>query len=240
MPTVVETSNVFHPADYSLPELRFLLEHLEESPTVALDGGQPVKTPRDRSVNLKVGEHVINPVQVRPLLQRMYELEELRRVRQKPWAGYDPIRESIERFIAFQENCIEWQKQGHPRHPSMHTWDSTGERYKGGIGSDPSDRIRHEILPNGERRPFEVHLLQSEQSKTKLPWLSKDAPVNTDRIIHENGIMHCTICDKPITSYDVALGRKAANKARAAARKHCKTAKNEIARHRTLFNIPIP
>lgn len=223
MPPTVE---LFEPADYSLPELRFLLAHLEESPTVAL-----------HDVALPPG---VSPDAIRPALEKFSRLEELQQKRNLPWAGYEPIRDSIERFIAFQEKCLQGQAMGDVRHPSTHTWDSTGASAKYGIGSDSSDKIRSELRPDGTRVPFAVQLTGAVRKRSSM-W-AKPAPQQApdDKIIlAENGTLTCSICDKVVANFDPERGSRAKNKAVSEARKHCMQASTEQARHRAIANVPV-
>jgi len=217
-------AEVFQPAKFSLPELHFMLEHLEESPTVALHGSVPKG---------------VNPDAIRPTLARFTELEELQRVRNVPWVGYDPIRESIERFIAYQAKCRQGQELGEPRHPSFSIFDSQGSAMKAGVGSDASDMVRNELKEDGTRQPFGVQLVGT-QRKSRM-WRGKQpVTVTVDEITHaENGTLTCTICEKVVASYDTDKGSRARNKAKADARKHCMTTKKEHARHRAIANVPI-
>lgn len=214
----------FEPADFSLPELRFLREHLKEPTTVALHGKLPPG---------------VAPEAIRAALTRFAELEDLHKHRNVPWAGYEPIEDSIDRFIAYQEKCMEAQQYGEPRHPSQKTWDSTGAMSDGGIGSDSADKVRNELREDGTRIPFAVKLVDGKR-RSKV-W-GRPRVINTqdDKITHANGVLHCTICDKPITSYDPArASSRTVNKARSTARKHCMTSKHEEARHRAIANVPV-
>lgn len=221
MPPAVE---LFEPADYSLEELAFMREHLTESPNVALHGGVPKG---------------VNPAEIRRALGRFAELEELSRVRKVPWAGYEPIKDSIERFIAFQEKCMEGQQNGEPRHPSQKTWDSMGNMVDGGIGSDASEKVRNELLPDGTRLPFAVPLVKV--TKRSRMWGVKVAgQTEPDAITYDNGTYTCTICNKAVANFDTDRGTRARNKARAEARSHCMKSRKEIARHRAIANVPVP
>ncbi len=226
--------NLFEPADYSIEELTFALEHLRESPNVALHGGVPAG---------------VNPLAARTLLGRLYDLDELQRVKGVAWGwsddgsltGFDAIEDSIARFIAWQEKCLDMQKKGGPRHPSQHTWDSTGAMSHGGIGSDSSDKVRSEITDDGVRRKFAVMLHEDGRKRNvKMPWQKKSPKIGDDSITLADGVYHCSVCDKPIASFDLDLGRPAQNKARKTVREHVRTAKNELERHRSLVNVPIP
>lgn len=215
---------LFEPADFSLEELAFMRDHLEETPTVALSDGVPKG---------------VNPLAVRTALGRFTELDELAKVKNRPWCGYEPIRESIERFIAFQDKCLEAQRLGDLRHPGMYTFDSTGAAHRHGIGADSSEKVRTELMPDGTRVPFAVTLVDG-QRRARV-W-GKQAPVNTslDAITDRgDGTFHCSICDKVVTSYEVIKGRRARNKAIKQAREHCRDAKREISRHRAIMNVVI-
>lgn len=213
----------FEPAKYSLQELAFLRDHLGESPNVALHGGAPAG---------------VNPAAIRTALGRFTELDELSRVRNVPWAGYEPIKNSIERFISFQEKCLEGQAQGEPRHPSQKTWDSMGNMSDGGIGSDASEMVRTELLPDGTRRPFAVPLVNVTR-KSRMWGVKVPGQTEPDAITHSNGAYTCTICQKGVASYDPDQGSRARNKAKAEARKHCMKATKEVARHRAIANVPV-
>lgn len=226
--------NLFEPADFALPELRFTLDHLGESPNVALHGEIPPN---------------VNPVAVKALLGRLYDLEELQKVKGVPWGwsddgtltGFDAITDSIERYLAWQAKCLEMQQQGQVRHPSQHTWDSTGARTHGGIGSDASDKVRSEITNDGRRLKFAVTLHDDgRQRVVRPPWLQPAPVIGDDAITLDNGVYSCSICEKPICSFDVDKGRPAQNKARTLVRKHVRETKTELARHRSLVNVPIP
>lgn len=223
MHAIVDT---FEPADFSLEELRFMLDHIKESPAVALHGGVPKG---------------VNPVAIRAALSRFRELDELSAARRVAWSGYEPITDSIERFIAFQEKCLEAQKFGEPRHPSQSIWDSTGARIEQGIGSDASEKVRNELLSDGTRRPFTVKLIDGKR-RSSIWGRSAQQAVDTtnDRITHENGVIFCTICDKPITSYDVTTAStRIKNKHIKLGRDHCMKSQTEIARHRAIANVPV-
>lgn len=215
---------VFQPAQYSIEENRFMLDHLGESPNVALHEGAPKG---------------VNPVAIKTALGKFTELEELQALRKVPWAGYDAIRDSISRFIEFQEKCVEGQQYGEPRHPSQMTWDSTGAMSRGGVGSDSSDMVRSELRPDGERVPFGVTLIDGKK-RTSM-WGKKTAPPSSeDKIVDNgNGTFTCTICAKVVASYDKDRGTRARNTAKKAVRDHCLKAKREHSRHRAILNVAI-
>ena len=223
MPPTVE---LFEPAKFSLQELAFLRDHMGESPTVAFHGG--------------VLPQGVNPDAVRPALERFVQLAELEKVKKVPWVGFDPIKDSIDRFIAFQEKCLIGQSLGDVRHPSQYNWDSTGASMKAGIGSDSSDMVRSELLPDGTRRPFAVQLTGTPRKQSSM-WAKNTAPpMHADKIVlAANGTLTCTICDKVVANFEPAKGSRARNKALADARKHLMKTKTEEARHRAIANVPV-
>jgi hypothetical protein len=220
----------FEPADYSIEELQFIKEHMGETPNVALHGELP---------------DGVNPAAIQVALGRFSELDELSKIKAtakrkpQPWAGYEAIEDSIDRFIAWHDKSLKIQAQGGPRHPSMHSWDSTGAMSTGGIGTDSVEKVRTEILDDGTRRPFAVDLLKLNGKSPDMPWVKKH--VAADRIVHnENGTYQCTICNKIVATYDTdAMDvRKARNRSRAEAVKHLKNARREVSRHRAIINVP--
>ena len=222
MPPTVE---LFEPADYSLAELAFLREHLGESPTVAFHGGVLPKG--------------VNPDAVRPALERFVQLAELEKIKQVPWIGPEAVKDSIDRFISFQDKCLAGQAMGDVRHPSQHTWDSTGASSKSGIGSDASDKVRNELLPDGTRRPFAVQLVGTARGKSRWARGGATALQDDKIVLAANGTLTCTICDKTVAHYEPLKGSRAKNKALAEARKHCMKSSNEQARHRAIANVPV-
>lgn len=220
----------FEPADFSIEELKFMKEHMGETPIVALHGEIPVG---------------VNPAAIQAAFGKFTELDELSKIKPtgkrkpQPWAGYESIVDSIDRFINWQEKCLEIQRQGGPRHPSMHSWDSTGAISSGGIGTDSVEKVRNEILDDGTRRPFAVELLKLNGTAPNMPWVKKQKLA--DRIEHnDDGTYRCTICNKIVATYETEGSnvKKARNKARGEAQKHMRTSRKEVTRHRAILNVP--
>jgi len=164
---VLTDQHVFEPAYYSLEELRFLLDHVGESPIVALHGGPPAG---------------VNPNMMQPTLAKLYEMEELSTKRQVPWAGVEAIRDSILRFLSWHERSIEIRRRGGPRHPSMYGWEETGKgrikAIKYAPGAD-GDIVRSEINEAGENVKFAVNLKRSPEEvigglADVAPWIKGD------------------------------------------------------------------
>lgn len=226
----------FEPAEFSLEENRFLLEHLGEAPLVALDG----EVPRG-----------VNPRAVSPLLQRTYELEELRRHKGHVWVGFDTIKTRIAKFLRWMETAAEIHRRGGPKHVSMYGIDGSGKLYKYAIGSDASI-VRSAITgAGGQRERFAVDLRRPEGEVLPslfdiAPWLQGD-PNRINDDVHEewgeagkvkgtwkskHGSIRCGVCGHT-EAFQTAV-RSSYNAARARQIRHLKNATTEIDRHRIL------
>lgn len=233
-------STHFEPAIHSNAELVFLLEHLEEPPTAALFGTMPVG---------------VNATQIDKTLTTLQQHEQLRVHRGIPWAGYDAIKDSILRYMSWQERSREIQRltggaHGNQSvlHPSQYVWDESGAAFKGAVGSDSAEMVRTEILDNGDRRPFTVKLLQADNIDVTAelakvaPWMAgksvRRAAID-DRIEtiedakKKHGSFRCSICMK---AEEFTIGNRS-QKALAKARmgRHLKSAKSDVARHKLLY-----
>lgn len=224
-------TDLFEPATLSIPELEFTLQHLGESPAVAFADPAP---------------RGVNPAAVTPLLAKLCELEELQTVKNRPWAGYDQVRDSIIRFLAWQDRCRQIARAGGPRHPSMYVFDG-GIARRGAIGTDSASMVRSEILDDGTRKKFTVDLLSPRQAAgmsstaaALMPWLKDvvDPDVPSLDAVQEDvkrGLLTCSICDH-IVKFDPApeKGSRPYNMARGHMNRHLRTAKTDVARHQAL------
>jgi hypothetical protein len=221
---------IFEPAYYSVEELNFLLDHIGESPVVALHGGPP------KGVNVNM---------IQPTLAKMYELEELREKRQVPWAGTEAIKDSIIRYLGWYERSLEIKRRGGPRHPSMYGWEDNGKggskAHKFAIGSD-SDVVRSEINANGDMVKFSVNLRRNADEvllglADVAPWISGDPekPKVVDSIVLDDvkGFMQCSICGFA-KNFNKA-SHQSRNLARAHVGKHLRQADKDVERHRILY-----
>lgn len=229
-PPVLTRPIPFYPAKLSDAELEFLLDHMEDPPTVALQGELP------KGVNPRAIEHVLEP---------MFQLEQLRVHRGRAWAGFDQVRDVIVRYREWHKLSLDSQAMGGPRHPGQYHWDSAGVMTKGVPGTDSAEMVRTEILEDGSRRDLYLpDLRRPVQSKQgpNLPWLRKsraeaDARANTlDVVQHDDskGLMTCTICGHVVT-YRTGAGRTAINMARGQMARHLKSTRKEPTRHRELY-----
>lgn len=224
-------ARIFEPADYSLAELAFMLDWLGKPPIAALHKGVP--------------KHV-NPVAIRACLGEIYEFAELEKHSGVPWAGVDALKDSIVRYLAWQERTMEIHRRGGPRHASMFSWDDRGKPYKFGVGADSAEKVRSEITPEGEHRTFTVNLLtpfgESAPSIAEVaPWL-KLTDKNAKRqepdklIVEEHGDasqLICSVCRKTIEFKTDS--QRSLSMARAQMARHLRGANRMIERHQLLL-----
>lgn len=237
-------AHVFEPACYSREELDFLLANMEKPPIVALSKPMPAH---------------VNKGTVKPLLEELYDLQQLKTHERREWGfpitdaeseddavhGYEAIKDSIVRYLAWMErvDLIRDRTERAIGNPSMFAWDSTGGAFKYGIDSD-AGIVRTEILPDGSRRAFGVKLVDRGRRSLKslgdvAPWVSRSkAEVLKDSVVIDvdpkksHGTLTCSICGKA-ESFPVQ-NRSLQNLARSRMSKHLKTEKVEAARHRLL------
>jgi len=154
----------FDPAIYSIEENQFLLEHIGEPTVIALKAipaAEPLAKPFHKDKNPVYYPKGINPNAVRPILDKVNELQELAKHDGVQWVGVEKVKEAIKIYL--QENA-KWEHDYNrtrgkaPRWPSLASYDSKGRPHRGGPGSD-SGRIRTYFGPAGERLPFEIQLV---------------------------------------------------------------------------------
>lgn len=229
MPNIRIGKNDFEPAIFSFDELKFLLDHMEKPPVVAMTKVPPA----------------VNRSTVHSWLERLYGLQQLKEHNGAPWAGYDAIKDSILRYLEWSKRTAEIRRRGGPHNASMYSWDSTGGANKYGIDSD-SGFVRSEILSDGSRRPFGVKLLEQDGRYTNLlsdvaPWIKGTATGTsaafTDDLATEVkgkfGTIACPICGK--TEEFQVSSRQSKSGALGRMARHLKGAKVESARHRVLY-----
>lgn len=230
---VTVDENVFEPAMLSLPELKFALDHLGESPSVALYEFDPSK-------------HGVIKNRLEVFFGRIYELQELQKHRGVEWAGLDAISDSITRYLDWNARVQEMKKRGFKKgEPSQFHWDEVGDAYKYAIGSDSGECVRTEIADDGTRRPFGVNLVMTPKMAMAMdlsdvaPWINRGKhKIHTEDKLDEKvngrmGTIQCTICSK--TEEFDAANRQARVAARGRMGKHLKNAKQEKHRHLLLY-----
>lgn len=231
----------FEPAVFSIPELKFLLDHVEEPPSAALYGTMPPG---------------VNPVAIEQVLTQLHDLQQLQLHRNVPWAGFDVVKDSILRYLSWDEKRLEIFRmtggangQNAVPNASQYEWGEDGSAYKFAIGADSAEMPRTEILDDGTRQPFAVKLLQPDGEAmvnalgTVAPWIkrgrqsaiakSKDTVDVVKKGKH--GHITCSVCGKA-EEFQTAM-RSSFTAARGRMAKHLKQAKTETSRHRLLYRM---
>jgi len=202
----------FDPVKYSLEENQFFLKHLGESPVSVLKDSLPTG---------------VNPVTVREVLGKVYELDELQKHRGTPWVGQTAIKGSIERYLHEWEKWREMSGRGAPRFPTMSAWDGKGRPHRGGIASDAS-QVTTYIDDNGNRQPLAVSWQEQAPGFT-ADWVKAEEPLPEGLIEDaEKGVLQCPV-DGFATNYN-SDSQRSHNLARARMARHCKTSKDDRVR----------
>lgn len=144
----------FDPVLYSREECDFLLANLGKPTSVAL---RELKPP-------------VNPKAMRDILDKVNELEDLRKHSSVNWVGVEALKAAIRKWIEVDtkdENEYNRTRGRAPRHPSMYSYDVKGKPHRAGIGSD-NKRPRTYFDEHGNRYPFAVDL----QPEFEAPWVS--------------------------------------------------------------------
>jgi hypothetical protein len=208
--------DTFDPVKYSIEENTFLLENVGKPPIVALNG---------------LSASGVNAKAVRPVLQEVYDREQLRTHEKVEWVGIEAVKERITDYL---KTDSDWERQWRvsrgrvPRYPSMYVKDSKGKYHLGASGSD-SDYPKH-FIKHGERVPFELNLDE----------LITDEPVvatSDFALVHdtEKHRIECPICSHA-ESYKTD-SRSSYNAARARMSRHLKSSSDESSAHRELWTV---
>lgn len=207
--------NEFDPVIYSHEENRFLLAHLGE-PTV---------------VAMRVIPPDVNPVAIRPVLDRVNELEQLKTHEGQEWVGIPAIKQAIATYLATDakwESDAKRSKRA-PRFPSLYSFDSRGRGHIGGPGSD-SGRVRTYFGPDGQRLPFAISLQSDVVDDWVAPTMEQPIAVG----LTENVEAHRIECFCGHTESYKEGSRASHNAARARMSKHLRKATDEVERHREI------
>jgi hypothetical protein len=214
----------FDPVKFSNAENEFLLETL----------GLPT------AVALRQLKYPVNPKAVKPILDRVNELEDLRKYDGSDWVGVEKLKQSIRKW---QEQNIKWandfKRSGKraPRWPSLYSFDAKGRPHWSGPGSD-SGQVRTYFGPAGERIPFEVLLVPDNFINWVAPTIAEE---NTDPLLYVDPDAHRIECKVPVdggicghTEAYKPGSRSSYNAARARISKHLRKATANADAHREL------
>lgn len=186
----------FEGTRFSNPECLFLIEHLGEAPIVAISDDE----------DLPDG---VNEAQIRPLLQRTFELElyqeSLREKHGDPdltvWCGFDKLKEILQETLDWNAAVAELKKRskGAPAEirrasgaPSLHLWDpDTDIPYLGGEGADAGivltalDRDGGRIPLHCELKESGIGAIKSLSGVLDFMRATKGSKVGAERIAQE-------------------------------------------------------
>lgn len=229
----VDPNEHFEPGMFSIPDLHFLSDNLRKPPIAAFHAFDPDGK-----------HHGVSQVRTETMLAILYENEQLRQHEGVAWAGYEAIEDSIARFIAWHERCLEIRRRGGPPNPSMMHWDDTGHAHKYAIGADSCEMVRTEILDDGSRQAFRVRLQLKPEDALRdsladvAPWMKgKAAAIQNDKIEvntkGRSGFLRCPICQ--FTQNFQTASPNSQTMARTRMARHLKTATEEVNRHRLLY-----
>jgi hypothetical protein len=215
----------FEPALYSLEENQFLLDHMGEPPTVALHGGLPVN---------------VNPKAVVPVLQQLYDLEELKRLRGVEWIGLEPIKESITNYLKAHNQWASAHRAGAPKNqfPTFYEFDSRGRGHHYGVNSD-AGYVRSFFDENGNRQSLRVDLTPSpvQWVPPQVAQKAASTPNSLPETLIEddvNGLIQCPVC-RHTENYEPGVQSKR-TMARTRMSKHLVKATREPEAHRHVYS----
>jgi hypothetical protein len=224
---MLENPNVFDPVLCSNADNLFLLDHLGEPTVVAMRSLQPPAT----------------PATVRPILDRINELQSLEKADGEKWVGVNACKQAIKTWMA--QNA-KWAhdyktKRNAPRWPSLYSYDAQGRPHRSGPGSD-SGRVRTHFGPNGERIPFAVNLVPDVQTPWEGP-ISTEQPLSSGlKVDAETHRIEClvkldngSICGHTESYKDSS--RSSYNAARARMSKHLRKTTENMDGHRAVHTL---
>lgn len=173
---------VFDPVQYSIPENLFLLDQLGKPTIVAM-----------REVGPKV-----NAATVKPVLDRINDLEAQRNHSGVEWIGVEAVKEAIKTYLEQYNRWTQDKRRGRPRFPSMYAFDGRRRGFLGGPGSD-SGQVRTYFKPDGTRERFDVPLFPDGNTDWTPDWSNEQViPTNLKEVTlvvdRESNRIECPVC----------------------------------------------
>jgi hypothetical protein len=203
----------FDPVLFSIAENKYLLTTLGLPPKVAL-----ATCPRD-----------VNPNAVRPVLEAVYDLQEMEAHRGEHWVGIPAIKDAIDIYLKMADKWSTDRRRGRVRFPTMHTYDTKNKPHRGGPGSD-SGQVRTYFDESGERKAFIVSLIPDGNVEWTPDWIGEPASKKGIQVDAVKSRLECPICNH--AEQFKAASRASQNAARARMSKHLRTATDEPDAHR--------
>lgn len=234
----------FNPVNYSIQENKFLFEHVGEPSVVALKAIVPQKLPNahPKDKNPVWYPDGVVPAAVKPVLDGVYELQELAKHEGLEWVGVEAIKEAILVYLAQAEKWSEQRgRRGAPRFPSMSVYDGKNRPHYMGSGSD-SGFVSTYFDAKGNRLPFILHLVPDNHAQWVPDWATPEQAVATAnpalKVDPRAGILvnnasnriECLVCGH--TESFKPESRSSFNAARARTSKHLRSSRDEVSLHR--------
>lgn len=238
--------STFDPSRFSDEANEFFLAHLGEPAAIALASVPPpvpLARPHPKDKN-PVHYPLVHPATVRPVLQRVNELQDEEKFHNMRWIGVEAIKDAIR---VWQRENAKWARDHQrtngraPRWPSLYTFDAKGNKHLGGPGSD-SGYVKTYFAADGSRIPFAVDLVPGFNDDW-LPPSQGEVSVSAELFLDEASKRY--ECRVPLpdgtfcghTESFKSDSRASKNAARARMSKHLRKATEEIEAHRTLHTL---
>jgi|SRR6266853_531799 len=216
--------NTFDPVVCSNADCDFLLKHLGEATVVAMRSWMPPVT----------------PATVKPILERVNELQSLEKADGLQWCGVQAMKDAIVLWLKINAKWkFDYQhKKNAPRFPSLYSFDAKGKPHLGGPGSD-SGRVRTYFNDKGDRLPFAINLIPDYLTPWEGPGFTEQPAAEGLFVDADASRIECRlpkrgggICGH--TESFKAENRTSFNAARARMSKHLRKTTDEVDAHREL------
>lgn len=236
----------FNPVLFSNEENKFFLTHIGKPSVVALKEIRGIVNPKahPKDKNPIIYPDGVVPASVKPVLDGIYELQELEKHEGLKWVGVEKVKTAIQAWLT--QNA-KWKfdhdrtRGRAPRYPSLWAFDAKGKGHLGGPGSD-SGMVKTYFGPAGERIPFEIDLLNEFVAEWTAPTV-QDEKQDARLVVDADS---CTIqCKVPLPTggfcghvekYKTS-SRSSYNAARARMSKHLRKATEELEAHREVHTM---
>jgi len=208
----------FDPVVYSVEENKFLKEHLGEPPVKALKAVTPG----------------VNPKAIQPLLQKVFDLQQLKDIEGLEWCGVEAMKDAIDVWLEQSSKWAADKRRGRLRFPSMHTFDSRNKPQWQGPGSDVQ-KVKTFFRPDGSRQEFAIPLTSDGQVDWTPDFLEAAPPISTQPGVSLNKEIPRLECFCGHVEKFVADSRSSFNAAKGRIKKHLIQAQTEVERHRSIM-----
>lgn len=176
----LDTSVWFDPVSLSLEENKWLLDHLGEPWVVAgraINAVRNVQADPRKDKNPVIYPDGVNPNAVKPVIDRVHELEQLKAHEGIGWVGIETLKIAIKTYL---DQAARWsadKRKGAPRFPSLSSYDTKGRPHLSGPGSDAT-QVKTYFDADGTRKEFKVEYQPSGQGTWVAEWAEKVAEVD--------------------------------------------------------------